>query len=68
MTPVEKFASGTKGQPLPPGPKVALELADGSYAVKVQAEGEVGYLHVGSDWVSKGVLLTLDEISRLRAH
>ena len=65
---LQKFAASTKGKRLPPGPKATLELADGSHAVKTEVNGTVGYLHVGADWVSTGDLLTLQDISLLRAH
>jgi len=68
LTPLEQFAAGFKGKRLPEGPKVSLELADGSFAVKVLVEEEVGYLHVSADWVCMGELLTLQDISRLRLH
>lgn len=63
-----EFARKTKGRPLPPVPKVALELAEGGWAVKIEVEGEVGYLHVGADGISLGELLTWEDIGRLRMH
>lgn len=69
MMALSEWIKMQKGQRLPAGIQVvSLELADGSFAVKVQHEGETGYMHVGKDWVSLGVQLTLDDISRLRAH
>jgi len=68
LTPLQRFAAGTKGTRLPEGPKAVLELADGSYIVKTQVGDEVGYLHVGADWVSTGELLTLEDAARLRSH
>lgn len=65
---LQEFADSTKNRSLPPGPKVLLELADGSFAVKVQSDGEVGYLHVAANGISTGNLLTLEDIARLRAH
>jgi len=65
-SPLEIWAANRKGKRMEPGIRfVACKLYKG-HAVKVQVEGEVGYLWYDDDWICTGELLTLDDVGKMK--
>ena len=62
---LEIWATNRKGKRMEEGIRfVSCKLVSG-HAVKVQVEGEIGYLWYDDEWMCRGELLTLEDVGRL---
>ena len=67
MSALDEYIESMRGKTLEATEVVAAELSDGTYAVKTQIAGEVGYMHVDRRWRGLGKRLTLNDVGIMRA-